>query len=248
MLWLGIDTETTGLDPNEDRVVEIGAVLWDCETKQPVEIYNTLIKTEIAISEEAAEVNGLSNELLDAWGVEESQAMDRLWSMLAKADYCIAHNAPFDKAMLEESFKRCNKAIITPPWLDSAVDVPYPRKIKARSLTLLAAEHGFLNPFPHRAVTDVLAMLKLISSYDPYVITQYNMADTLKLRAMVPKPWLDDGKGVAACKSIGYRFDQVNKMWTKKIKDFQLEEETKLAEDKGFKAILIKEKEDENND
>jgi DNA polymerase-3 subunit epsilon len=53
MKLLGLDIETGG-DFNkplsENFIIEIGCVLWDTYFNTPVEIYNSLIKTDLVIS------------------------------------------------------------------------------------------------------------------------------------------------------------------------------------------------------
>ena len=46
-------------------------------------------------------------------------------------------------------------------------------KIKTRSLPYLAADHGFLNPFPHRALFDVMTMIQIAGMYDINEILKY---------------------------------------------------------------------------
>jgi DNA polymerase-3 subunit epsilon len=48
-------------------------------------------------------------------------------------------------------------------WIDTRLDVPKPMIGK---LIAIAAEHGFLNPFPHQALSDVLTMLRILDEYD----------------------------------------------------------------------------------
>jgi DNA polymerase III epsilon subunit-like protein len=75
MLILGLDTETQGLDATKDRVTEWGLVLWDSETKQPVRISGFLVKVPGGVSNEIEKLTGITNEMLEKYGVEPTAAI-----------------------------------------------------------------------------------------------------------------------------------------------------------------------------
>lgn len=59
-----IDVETTGLNPEKDDIIEVSAIKYEsCFT--PMCCYTTLLKPNCAISERAAEINGISNEMVE---------------------------------------------------------------------------------------------------------------------------------------------------------------------------------------
>jgi DNA polymerase III epsilon subunit-like protein len=51
-LVCGVDVETTGFDPATERITEAGAVLWDWETRTPLELMSRLVNPERPISAE----------------------------------------------------------------------------------------------------------------------------------------------------------------------------------------------------
>lgn len=57
------DTETTGLDPQNDSVIQLSAVKYKKLT--PVESWNTYLNPGTPISDGAAAVNGITNEMLE---------------------------------------------------------------------------------------------------------------------------------------------------------------------------------------
>ena len=48
MLLLGIDLETDGLDPKVNNILEVGAVLYDWDTKTPVQMLSEFIDPDYA--------------------------------------------------------------------------------------------------------------------------------------------------------------------------------------------------------
>ena len=62
--YIAFDTETTGLDPETDRIVELGAVIF--EDGKPVKAFQSYVNPGICISDEVSAVNHITNEMLQA--------------------------------------------------------------------------------------------------------------------------------------------------------------------------------------
>lgn len=239
MKLLGIDFETTGLSFEKDRITEIGAVLWCTETAAPMQIFNVLVKHEDGpgITEEITRLTGITQAMLDAYGVAPDRAFARLIQMMLEADALVAHNGMgFDKPMLEAQIKRskaCRDALPPdwePLWIDTCMDVPYPEAITTRKLVHLAAEHGFLNPFAHRAVFDVLTMLKVLERYPIEAVLESARQPMMTLQALVS---FDDRE---KAKARGYRWKAETKQWLRNMKAHLVEKE--MAEC-GFQVAVV---------
>jgi DNA polymerase-3 subunit epsilon len=104
-----IDTETTGLDAANDRIVEIGCVelLNHIPSGQRKQFY---INPGRRMAAEAAAVHGLTDQFL-ADKPAFAQIVDDLIAFIADAPL-IAHNAEFDFAFLNAEFKRLGQAPI----------------------------------------------------------------------------------------------------------------------------------------
>ena len=220
MKILGCDTETTGLDPKKDRITEIGLVLYDSESATPVRISGFLVQTGAAISEEITRLTGITQEAVAEYGVPAAQAIAAVYSMVGKADYLCAHNAPFDRDFLNAECERQGKAPLVLPWIDTRTDLPKEayQKGKSASLKYLCADHGFLY-LAHRAVNDVLAMLELLSRYDLDKVIKRAQTPNVNVRAVVS---FDDRQ---LAKERGYYWKPELKLWVKPLKADEVNEE-----------------------
>lgn len=239
MLIIGVDTETTGLSPETDRITELGAVAWDAVHATPVAFFHRFIKQEKSLLPEIVELTGLTDELLAKHGQEEKQVLQDFHNFCGTADVMVAHNAPFDKSMIEASYLRCGLLMNEFTWVDTTKDVPYPAKIKNKNLIGLAAEHKFLNPFPHRAVTDVLTMLTILSNYD--LETVIANAREPKILIWAQTTFAEKDKAKAA----GFYWAPDRKMWYKNIFMRDLMKETERCAQLGFDIKVINEKVEE---
>jgi DNA polymerase-3 subunit epsilon len=202
MYLLGIDTETTGLAVGKEDVIEIGAVLYDVKARQPVKILSEIIKTDKTITEFITNLTGITNDHIKEFGIDKSEIYPRLTEMAEKAVACVAHNAPFDRDHLAANGWETNK-----PWIDTVNDIPYESKMKYRELTYLAAHKGFINPFPHRAVTDVLTMFKVIEGYDLGKVVEDLKIPVKTIKALVSFADKD------LAKAEGFKW--IDKQWVK---------------------------------
>lgn len=226
----GFDLETTGLSPETDTVTEVGAVLWDTETNSPVKFFNKLIAIDRPVPDLIVKLTGITDTLLAEHGEDATKVWTEFEEFIKPAELFMAHNAPFDRGFVQNIIP----AMADPKlWIDSIVDVEYPEHIKTRSLTHLAAEHGFLNPFSHRALTDVLTMLEVVSNYDWNEVIANAKTPNVTMRAMVT--FNDNQKA----KTAGYRWDSDRKFWIKSIKETRTNEETLKCRDLGFLSKRI---------
>jgi DNA polymerase-3 subunit epsilon len=108
-----LDTETTGLDPQQgDRIIEVAAV--ELVNLLPTgAFFHHLVDPERDIPAEATRIHGFTNGDL-AGKPRFAEVLDGLLAFLGDAPI-VAHNAPFDFGFLDAEFRRCG----TPP-LDRA--------------------------------------------------------------------------------------------------------------------------------
>ncbi len=101
-----LDTETTGLKPDNDRLIEIGCVevIDRALTGQQ---YHTYINPKQTVNAGAFAVHGLSNEFLLDKPVFSDVAADFL-AFIDQAEVII-HNAPFDTGFINMELSRLSK-------------------------------------------------------------------------------------------------------------------------------------------
>jgi DNA polymerase-3 subunit epsilon len=168
------------------------------------------------VSQEITEITGITNEDLKTSALPPEESYKKLLDMAKGCDYVVAHNGrDFDKPFVNRGLKEFGLSLDL-PWIDTIYDVPYPEKITSRKLVHLCAEHGFLNPFSHRAVFDVLSMLNVMSRYDFSAIEDMYKSPQMKLIAKVSFEEKDKAK------RAGFRWDPSEKVWYKSMKECQL--------------------------
>jgi DNA polymerase III subunit epsilon len=164
---LAIDTETTGISPFEDRVVEVAAVDVLPDGSVTGE-WSTIVDPGIEIPEGAAEVHGITTERARAEGVAPAEALaalaERIWQHIDAHRGLAAlamFNGRFDwPLILEESARHhvdmpCFAGILDPYLIDRMADRYRPGK---RQLTLVADHYGVdLGDQAHGALADATA-------------------------------------------------------------------------------------------
>lgn len=212
---LGLDFETTGFDPKVDRIIEVGACLYDWDAQLPIQILSSFVYPEMPIPEEITKITGITNDLVVDYGRPEKEVCADLDYLIDAADYVMAHKADFDKGFFDAAANRgeFSSATLGKPWVCSMNDIKYPERITTRNLGYLAAEHGFVSPFRHRAVFDVLTMLKVASGYDLDAIIARSKEPLLFVQALVSF----DEKEKA--KELQFRWYAPGKVWWKDMKE-----------------------------
>jgi DNA polymerase III epsilon subunit-like protein len=103
-LYAGFDTETTGLEPGDHRIIEVYIGLWQPDGSKVFE-WESRIDPQRSISVEAQRVHHITSADLAGKPLFAAVA-PIIQKALAKATHHVAHNAPFDIQFLESEFKR----------------------------------------------------------------------------------------------------------------------------------------------
>ena len=110
------DTETSGLKPAEDRILEISAKKYTIENGQfggLIDELHTYIKPPFSVNPKITELNGISDELLSDKPVEEDAFVD-IFNFFGETPQIIgAYNEPFDYNFMSALYKRQEK-VFTP--------------------------------------------------------------------------------------------------------------------------------------
>src|ERR1700675_4946388 len=164
MILLSYDVESTGLDTNKDHVIEVGAILFSTGQRRVLESVSFLVKTDRPITEEVTQITGVTKAALDKFGYEQENGLEIVADLMDQADAICGHNViRFDKRMHDSWAKRHAMAIPEKLWIDSTTDIP---NVPMGKLSYVAADHGFINMFPHSALADAQTVLKILSFYD----------------------------------------------------------------------------------
>jgi DNA polymerase-3 subunit epsilon len=148
MLLLIVDFETTGTNPNHDRPLELGAILYSVEDHTSIAQIATLIPSPTNPVESINHIKPIATQKVSR---TYKQAL-KLFSAYAEVcDYLIAHNSDFDSQWLGKYEIPCSNK----PWLCTAKDFEWSKiKQKRVSLKRLAYSYGVIMPQQHRALSD----------------------------------------------------------------------------------------------
>lgn len=227
MYLLFFDTETTGLNTKEDEILELGYAVYHIDNPAPVLLKSDfIVNQKKQITPEIEEITGITDAIIQKSGRPGSEVYQELADVIAKYDiqYAIGHNAyDFDIKILAANMEFYEITLPKLTVIDTLTDVKYRTKSKSYRLSYLLADHGFINPFPHRALTDAMSCAMLLYQYDIRQAIAVASTPIVEIKADVER----QNKDLA--KALQYQWDPERKIWFKKIRQYYLLEEVKKA-------------------
>ncbi|MCA9582904.1 MAG: 3'-5' exonuclease [Myxococcales bacterium] len=158
-----IDFETTGLDPEKDRILEIGIVCFDGGRLS--KRHNFLVNPDMPVPEEAKKIHGIGDEELAQAPKFEELFPDIVGHLTGRLP--VAYNADFDRRFLRAEFARISWELEDSPppalradviWIDPLVWVRELQKYeKRKKLTDVCERMGIPLEQAHRAAGDAEA-------------------------------------------------------------------------------------------
>lgn len=184
--FVAFDIETTGLSPTRDRIIEIGAVLFNNGKK--VKTFSSLVNCGVDISNDAESVNGITKEMIRN-APNEYEVFSNLIKFLGEAMQgkiiMCAHNASFDFGFLYNTFLRLGiKSDIK--YVDTlSLSRKYIKDVENYQQRTLEEYLGLKNEMAHRAVYDAENCGEILS----FILEKTNdefEAETIKYQKSIP--------------------------------------------------------------
>lgn len=222
---LVLDTETTGLSHQTDKIIELAMLLVQVDANTgvpfgPVDILEGFEDPGMPIPPVAREVTGISDDMVQGQRLDDALVA----AMVTRADLIVAHNAGFDRPFVESRFP----VFVDKAWACSFADIDWKAAGAGSSkLSALAQDHGWFYD-AHRAQVDCHALLHVLTR--PVAKTTTTGLSHLIAAASSPSFKLRATGSPFESKDLlkgrGYRWDAEAKVWFCTLVDPQrLEEE-----------------------
>jgi DNA polymerase-3 subunit epsilon len=158
-----VDCETTGVNPETDRILQLAAIVVNGEG-EIVQTFDTVVKPESPAdyTHGAEHIHGISEEQV-AQGMPLREALQKLWE-ISDGNLFTAHNAKFDIGFIHAESKRVGLERQVETYIDTLAlsrktDAEKERK---HSLDALCEHYGIERDRAHEAKSDATATAQLL--------------------------------------------------------------------------------------
>ena len=104
MILCGLDLETTGIEPHNSEITEIGYAIFDTDMwDKPLVMESKMCKIAGTVPAEIVELTGITDDILKRSGSPIDQVILQLHKHLEQfgVEYMVAHNGTFDKGFMD---------------------------------------------------------------------------------------------------------------------------------------------------
>jgi DNA polymerase-3 subunit epsilon len=155
-----VDTETTGLDPNKSKLIEVAGVLYNVEEK----VVTQTVSTFLPCHENQAEH---INHIKAGWTMlhmARVAALDFFFALSECADLIVAHNAPFDRNFLK--LANLPDTFHSKPWMCTKDNFHWPCRLERKRLQDVCQAMGVPYVEAHRALNDCRLLVQCFNKVE----------------------------------------------------------------------------------
>lgn len=169
--YVVFDVETTGLNTESDKIIEIGAVR--VSDDQFLE-FHVLIKCDKKIPKNITELTGIDDILLSTKGVEAKEAIKSFMEFV-KDSPLVGYHVDFDRMFLQVMTNMYGVPKLENQFIDLLTFVKKEKLflINYKLQTVLKA-YGILDNVPHRALADAKLTAELATKVNGFLMSMKN--------------------------------------------------------------------------
>ena len=167
------DLETTGLDSDVDRIIEIGAI--KLKGMQPVDQFSTLVKADIELTDDITKITGITQDMLE--GQPSIDTVLPKFLEFIEGGLLVAHNAEFDLSMVRAACSRVGIDLEWPTFCTLKMARELLPDLENKKLDTIARHYGLTFEARHRSVGDVkvtVGVLRNLMAKHPERFTQWS--------------------------------------------------------------------------
>ncbi|MDR1688958.1 MAG: type I-E CRISPR-associated endoribonuclease Cas2e [Clostridiales bacterium] len=150
--YVVVDVETTGLLPDTDEIIEIGAV--KVISGKQTDTFGALIRADKNVPPSISALTGITDEMLQKDGKDSKDVLQSFLKFIDKMPL-VAHNASFDINFLLRACKKQGFSIFTNRVIDTlALAKRYLKELPNHKLETVAIHFGLDTSEAHRSLKD----------------------------------------------------------------------------------------------
>lgn len=152
-IYIALDLETSGVDPEKDKIIEIGIAKF--ENDQIIDTFETLINPQRKISPTVLAITGINEKDLQSAPLFE-EVKDKIIDFIGNYPL-VGHNIQFDLRFLKEAGVEIKNPFFD-TWHLATIVLPY---LSSYSLSYLTSKFNLEHLETHRALSDAIASYSL---------------------------------------------------------------------------------------
>ena len=178
--FITFDLETTGLSPDFNRIVEVGAVRFRADGTE-LNRMEQLVDPRCAMPTDVTKIHGITDDMVHGQPPIEDVLPEFVRFLGHSETILLAHNAAFDVGFLSAAFSRCKAILPEHPVIDTlALSRRMLPRLRNHRLETIARHLRIANFTEHRAMGDALVVqsvfLKLLAQA-PAITTTADLFD-----------------------------------------------------------------------
>ncbi|MFT3983828.1 MAG: type I-E CRISPR-associated endoribonuclease Cas2e [Lachnospiraceae bacterium] len=156
--YVVVDVETTGIDPEKDRIIEVAAIKMKGDE---IISFQELIKIEEGLQREISELTGITDGMITNDGKDIDVVLDEFLGFVGNA-ILVGYNVKFDISFLNAELKKSGHAVLTNKTICLLQEAKRKQKLlRDYKLSTVLKKYNISTEGLHRAYIDVKAEYEL---------------------------------------------------------------------------------------